>query len=80
MPDFSLPCSSLTDALGVTPGQIDELLEPFVAERAGRSEFVKQCTSCAFLAIAESGTRPDSLPPIPGRPESLNVTSSQANG
>jgi SAM-dependent methyltransferase len=36
MPDFSLPWSSLTDALGVTPEQIDELLEPFVSTRVSR--------------------------------------------
>lgn len=36
MPDFSLPWSSLTDALSVTPGQIDELLEPFVSARVSR--------------------------------------------
>lgn len=31
-----VPLSSLTDALGVTPGQIDELLEPFVSARVSR--------------------------------------------
>lgn len=36
MPDFSLPWSSLTDTLSVTPGQIDELLEPFVSARVPR--------------------------------------------
>ena len=36
MPDFSLQLSALTDALGVTPGQIDELLEPFVSAHVSR--------------------------------------------
>jgi len=35
-----------------------------IERRDSRSEFVKKCTSCAFLAIAKSGTGPDVLPRI----------------
>lgn len=36
MSSVPVPLSSLTDALGVTPGQIDELLEPFVSADVSR--------------------------------------------
>lgn len=36
MSSVPVPLSSLTDALGITPGQIDELLGPFVSEHVSR--------------------------------------------